>query len=183
MSDTAIANRYARALVDLAVETNTSEALSANLTELASFFKEDGAELFSFLRNPVFDAEERRAVLDDLVPRLGLHEFAVNLLRVLSDRDRMSLFPAIESLFTEAMDEKAGRVRVHVRTVDPLTPQLEAEIRTAFEQSTGKQVILQASIDPSLIGGLVARIGGKVFDASIKTRLEGLRRRLSSASA
>lgn len=181
MSDAAVASRYANALVDLAVETSSEEVLSNDLTGLVDFFKADGQELFGFLGNPAFNQSERSAVLDAVLPKLGVHAYTANFLKVLADRDRMGAFFQIATQVADAMDERAGRIRVSVRTVDPLTPQLEAEIKTVFEQATGKQVRIDASIDPSLIGGLVARVGGKVYDASIKSRLEDLKHRLTHA--
>jgi F-type H+-transporting ATPase subunit delta len=70
-----------------------------------------------------------------------------------------------------------------VSTVDPLSPQLEGELKAAFATATGKTIVLDARIDPSLIGGMVARIGGRVYDASIRSRLEDVKHRLINAQA
>jgi F-type H+-transporting ATPase subunit delta len=183
MSDTNIARRYARALVELAVEAGAEQQVQAEITRFFEATQGDGRELGAALCSPVFNAEERAAVLAAVVPRLGIGPVTAKFLRLLSERGRMELLPAVARLVSATMDERAGVVRVQVATVDPLTPQLEHAVRAVFERATGKRVILDARIDASLIGGLVARIGDKVFDASLASRLDELKRRLIQAPA
>jgi F-type H+-transporting ATPase subunit delta len=84
----------------------------------------------------------------------------------------------IAQAYRAQADERAGRVKVSVTTAEPMSPQIEAEVRTALEASTGKTVTLEAHVDPDLIGGMVARVGGKVYDSSIRTRLLDIRQSL-----
>lgn len=183
MSDTNAARRYARALVHLAAEDDQSDAISTDLARLVELLHGEGSELFEVLRNPAFTLAERAEVLQAVLPRLGVQPATRNFLLLLNERGRASLLPEIERIVREMLDERAGRIRVEVATVEPLTPQLENELRTAFESATGKTVVLDARIDPSLIGGLQARIGGRVYDASIRARLEDMKHRLINAPA
>jgi len=183
MSDANAARRYAAALVDLAVSLGEADKVEKDLQRLTTLFAGEGSELFEALCAPIFSVEERGSVLTAIVPRLGLSDLTRRFLGLLSERERMVALPAISKIFTERMDAIAGRVRVVVSTVEPLTPTLEAEIRAVFEKATGKSVVLDARIDPSLIGGLVARIGGRVYDASIKRRLEDIKQRLIHSQA
>lgn len=183
MSDTQVARRYARALVEVAVESGRADAVLAEMVRVLDALQGDGQELFAVLRSPLFSAEERAGLLTTVLPRLGVGKESTDFLRFLSDRGRMSLLAEVVRLFREDMDVRAGRIRVEVLTVDPLTPQLEASIQEAFAKATGKTVVIDASIDTSLIGGLVARVGDRVYDASLRARLEDARNRLINASA
>ncbi|HMV69794.1 MAG TPA: ATP synthase F1 subunit delta [Myxococcota bacterium] len=183
MADANAARRYARALVELAVESEAEEIVLGELQRLVANLAGDGRELRHVLCSPVFSAEERAAVLGVILPRLGVGRVTASFLRLLSDRGRFGVIDEVLRLYTAAMDERAGRVRVHVSTTEPLSPQMEHAIRVTFERATGKQVVLDASIDASLIGGMVARLGDRVFDASLRTRLDDLRRKLLTSTA
>jgi len=183
MSDGQIARRYARALIDLAVAAGQESTVEAELSRFLDLMLGDGRELFGALKSPLFSAEERVGVLDAVLPRLGIGPVTGGFLKFVSDRGRMSTLPHIGHIFRSAMDERAGRVRVQVSTVEPLSPQLESSIQAAFSKATGKVVLLEARIDPSLIGGLVARVGDRVYDASLRTRLEDVKHRLINAPA
>ena len=130
------------------------------------------------LCSPVFTSEERAGVLEMLLPRLGLHPLTVNLLRLANDKHRFSVIADIADAFTELADEAAGRVRAEVITAEPMSPQVEAEVRAALERSTGKTIRLTTKVDSSLIGGMIAKIGGTVYDSSIRNRLERLKQDL-----
>ena len=85
--------------------------------------------------------------------------------------------------YDQLADKHNGRVRVSVTTAEALTPALESEIRAALEQTTGKTVLVDHTIDPSLIGGMIARVGGTVYDSSLRTRLASLKHALTVAEA
>ena len=181
MPDVNPSRRYAKALLAIAVEDNSIDSLAGELDRVIEAITAEGNMLLGALENPVVTAEERANVLNAVLPRLQLGPIATNFLMLVSDRGRFGLVPEIIDVFRGMVDERSGRIRVAVTTVEPLTPQLEGEIRAAFEKATGKAVILDSSIDPSLIGGLVARIGSKVYDASIRSRLEDIKHRLTDA--
>ena len=94
------------------------------------------------------------------------------------DKGRLSSLPELVEAYREMADAKAGRARVAVETAEPLSAELEAEVRKSLEKVTGKTVILDVSVNTALIGGMVARVGGKVYDASVRARLEQLRQTL-----
>ena len=182
MADVNAARRYAVALVELADEASASQTIEQDLQRFVELLAGEGSELGDALRSPVFNQEERKALLEAVLPKLGMHGLTTSFLKLVSERGRMDLLQEIARIFTEMMDDRAGRLRVEVATVVPLTPQLEVEITSAFEKSTGKTVLLDARIDPTLIGGMVARIGDRVYDASIKSRLHDIKHRLINAS-
>lgn len=182
MADRAIARRYATAFIDLAQEANAIDAFAADLGTALEACRANDGELNAVLANPVFTTEERRRVLDAIIPRLGLkHQLTANLLRLLLDNGRFALLADVVATYAEFADERQGRVRVAVQTAEPMSPQLEAEIRAAFQRMTGKSVLLDATVEPALIGGLTARIGSKLYDASVRARLDAVRKRLLDA--
>ena len=178
MADRSIARRWARAFLDLAAEQGRIDALGAELQSvLATLSSGDGIAL-RVLSNPVFTQAERRAVLDHLLGQMKLQGTTANLLRLLLDKGRFDQLTAIAELYANMADEAAGRERVIVETAHPLTPQLEAEVRAALEKATGRTVLLDTRVRPELIGGLIARVGSKVYDASVKSRLNDIKNRL-----
>ncbi len=183
MSDVNVARRYADALIDVAVQAGEVERISTDLRTIEAALDAHGGLLSGVMTSPVFTVEEREKVLLDVLPKLGLHPLSNNLARVLNQNKRFAALPELRRQFDALADEKAGRVRVKVSTAEALTPQLETEIKAALERSTGKTVLVEHHIDPSLIGGMVARVGGTVYDSSLRTRLQQLKHSLIVAQA
>jgi F-type H+-transporting ATPase subunit delta len=176
-----IAERYARAFIELGEESGAIDRLADDLHRVLEVMNQADGQLLGALCTPVFTLDERRAVVEAVLPRLGLHPLTLNLLNLLLDKGRFPALPKIVEMFGTQADERAGRVRVRVETAEPLTGPLEAEVRAALERVTGKSVILQTEVVPSLIGGMIARVGGTVYDASVRNRLHQIRHRLLAA--
>lgn len=183
MHEAGASRRYATALVKLAVEAGTEESILSELNAWQALFSGEGKELFHVLASPVFGAEERRAVLAEVGGKLKLSPLMQNFMSLLIDRDRMGQFPDIVRHVTADLDARAGRIRVGVLSAAALDDGLKAELTAAFESATGKTVLLETEIEPELLGGLVARIGSKIYDASLRTRLHDLKHRLIHAQA
>ncbi len=176
MSDV-IARRYATALADVASEAGAVEPVGRDLERFSALMGDAGG-LGDALASPVFTSEERRAVLDQLLPRLGLHPLTANLLHVVNDKRRFALLSAIALAYRDLADSRAGRARITVQTASPIDAALEDDIRRALERVTRKQVVLTTEVRPELIGGLVAKVGDTVYDSSVRTRLEQLKQSL-----
>jgi F-type H+-transporting ATPase subunit delta len=104
-------------------------------------------------------------------------------LRLLVDRHRLAALPAIARAYGEMVDEKVGRVRATVTSARPLADDELRRVRDAFAAATRHTIVLDSRTDPKIIGGLVTQVGPKVFDGSIKTQLERLRRELKSGAS
>lgn len=183
MSEANVASRYADALIDVADEAGKIDALAGDLAKVKALFDANENQLGAFIGSPVFTAEERSDVLAQVLPRLDLDPFTVNLVKLMNDNGRLAIFDTLIVRYNALADERSGRVRVKVTTAEALTPTLEAEIKATLEATTGKTVIVEHTIDPSLIGGMIARVGGKVYDSSLRTRLAKLKHALTVAEA
>jgi len=178
VADATIARRWAVALLQLASEERVVDRVADDLERFLAAVEAHGGAMGEALASPVFTADERRRVLDAMLPTLGLHPHAENLLRLANDKRRSGLVRAIVESYRELADALAGRARVTVETAEPLTPDLERDVRAALESVTGKQVVLRSVVRPELIGGLVARVGDTVYDSSVRTHLARIRQAL-----
>lgn len=176
-----VSKRYAKALIELAQEEGALDAVASDLSNFKAALDHPDSELLAALCNPGFSLDERKGVLDAVFTLLKSRPVTRNLISLLLDKGRIALAPSITSAFLALADEQAGRVRVKVSAASPIDSQLETEIKAILEKSTGKTVTLDITIDPALIGGLVVRVGSKVYDASIKNKLERMREHLLSA--
>jgi F-type H+-transporting ATPase subunit delta len=169
-----IARRYARALFDLAVEQDKVEAWADALGTLKQAI-EGSAELRDVLENPVYTREQRRAISGKLVAALRLDAEPANLLYLLGDRSRLAHLGAIVDTFVRLADAKLGRVRARLTSAVPLDPAAAERISGKLSVATRAQVLLDAEVDPELLGGVVAQVGSLTFDGSLRTQLEAMR--------
>lgn len=180
MRATAIAQRYARALLDIGIERQNFEQLGRELDRVVGLFEApDLAELF---RNPKFDVERRKQVLSELLRRLMVSPICRNFLFLLVDRNRIRYLPEIVSAFHALADEHAGRVKARVTVPKRLSEPDAARLRTILQKMTGRQVVLEQEEDPEILGGVVTRIGDRIYDGSVRAQLEALRGQLKQAS-
>lgn len=177
MSDAAVADRYARAIFELGVESGQLDSLSKQIANAAQVYGES-AELRAVLDNPLVAEEAREALLRELSTRLGLNETATNALRLIARRRRLSVLGDIARRLGALSDEKAGIVRATVVTAVPLPEDIYTQLKSKIEAHTKKRVVLDRKQDPSLIGGIVTHIGDNTIDGSIKGRLDRLTREL-----
>jgi F-type H+-transporting ATPase subunit delta len=181
MVDGSLARRYARALLDIGRERGNVDALGADLGRFLEVGRIGG--LLETLANPVYTQVERRRVLEAVLAKMTLTPVAANFLRLVLDKDRMAAFPDIVRAYGALADEHAGRVRATVTTAAPVSDAHRAALTSALAASTGKQVVLTAVVDPTLLGGMTVRVGSKLIDASLKSRLEALQLSLLHPSA
>lgn len=175
MPDMSVARRYADALIEISED---SEAILADLKGFDALLDSGEGQLRAALCTPVFSRDERAGILDALLPKLKLNPLTANFLQVLNAKGRLVLFSDIAKAYSELADERAGRLSVRVVTARKMTKAIELDVVKALSQSTGKEVVLQPEVDESLLGGMVVHVGGKVYDSSIKTRLQNVKRTL-----
>jgi F-type H+-transporting ATPase subunit delta len=172
-----IARRYAKALFSLAVEKGCVEAWNESLHALAKAV-EASPELTDVLQNPAYTREQRRAVVKQLGEALRLAEEPANLLYLLGDRNRLGALRDVVAAYGELADQELGRVRARVTSAVPLDDAAAAAIADKLSASTKKKVIVERVVDPAILGGVVAQVGSLVYDGSLRSQLEDLRKSL-----
>lgn len=172
-----VARRYARALFGIGVDAGNFEALGQEIGDLATLWNAS-PELRQALENPVFRPDEKRRVLEQILPRVAPTTEVRRLALLLLERRRIMLLPAIARAYRDMADAHTGRVRARITSAETLTPAAVDRVRRALEERTGKKVIVETAVDPSLIGGVVAQVGDLVLDGSVRTQLTDLRSKL-----
>jgi F-type H+-transporting ATPase subunit delta len=173
----AVAKRYAKALLALAAESREGESVGRELESVARAFGAGPLQVFA--GDTTLDRNTRRAVTARLSETLGLSRLLRNFLGVLAENNRLRDLAAIRSQYERLEDHALGRVRARVRSARPLSEESRARIHEIFERQTGKRVIAETAVAPDLLGGAVVELEGRVFDGSLRTQLERLRRSLS----
>jgi F-type H+-transporting ATPase subunit delta len=173
----AVATRYARALLELGQETNSLDALIADLERASATFT-GSADLRAALGNPLLSREAKNAVISEIANALGVTANAKNTLRLLVDRRRIESLPAITARLRELVDREKGVLVAEVTTASRLSQGFYDRLKGDLEKHTGKNVSLRTSEDASLIGGVVVRVGDTIIDGSLKSRLESLKQSL-----
>jgi F-type H+-transporting ATPase subunit delta len=178
MKDRKLATRYARALLSTLPDAGTAKTASDFLTALADAM-ERSPDLRDVLLNPAYQRSQRQGVLDALADDARVPPRVKSFLRVVNDHGRTDHLPAIAEVFREVLEEAEGIVPVTLETAMTMSPDQQANTRTTLEKVTGRRVRLTVNVDPGIIGGAVARVGSTVYDGSLKTQLNVLRRRMS----
>lgn len=168
-----LAKRYASALIDLAIEDKTQDEVSGQLAAFASIFEASG--LSKALQDPQLGADEKKALLEEVAGKLKLDALVKNFLLVLLKNKRVSEISPINDLFQVLLDERSGRVKAEVTLPGEVDKKEIEDLRKGLEASTGKKVTVHVTVDPSMIGGVVTRVGSIVYDGSIRTQLENIK--------
>lgn len=171
------ARHYAQALFELAEQEGTFAGWRQRLGKLRELV--EGTELGRVVASPEFSAAQRlelaRAVLEE---SSTVDKEAANLLRLLIQSRRTAMLAAIEAGYQDLVDRREGRVKAQLSTAVVVDPEELEKFSRELSDRLGVQVNFQAQVDPSLLGGAVVRVGDRVFDASLKTKLQQLRREM-----
>lgn len=170
MASGSLARRYAKAIIEL----GNTDKIAGDLRSLSKAMK-DSAELQQALTNPAIRRADRRKVLDALLQRIVSHGLTKNLVYLLLDGERLGALPAISRELDAMIEAKGGRVAAEVTSARPLDPAQLSQITAALEKLSGKKVEVTSKHDPELLGGVVAKVGDRVYDGSLRTSLRDLR--------
>jgi F-type H+-transporting ATPase subunit delta len=180
MSYDAIARRWARAIFELGKETNSVARLNDDIGSFAETYA-NNAELAAVLTNPLVPEAAREGAIVDIAGRMNLSDMAKSTLRLLAQKRRVGALPLIARQLARLADEDQNVLRAEVATAGPVGDDYLAKLRAQLEKATGKKVSIVHKVDKSLIGGVVTRIGDRVIDGSVKTRLATFRESLLRA--
>ena len=170
------ANRYAKALLDVLYPT-TAELGLEQLLKFSGLLSSQ-EQMRQLLENPTIAADRRKELFRVIAESLSYDKHVHNFLNLLIERNRLDLLSDIVSAYQKLLDEKLGIVRAKVTSAGPLDAAQQKSIAAKLEQVTGKQVLVELSVDPSLIGGVVARVGSTIYDGSIRQQLQVFKQRL-----
>jgi F-type H+-transporting ATPase subunit delta len=181
MTSRAAANRYARALFDVAIAERSDLAqIERELSGAAALLSQSEA-LQRVLSNPAIPAARKRAVMEQLLSRSPVSPVLSRVLLLLADRDRLVLLPDLAEAYRSRLMDHQKVVRAEVTTAMPLPSDRATALQQGLAQATGREVQLDVRVDPSIVGGAVARIGSMVYDGSVTTQLEKMKQRLVEA--
>ena len=180
MTQRTAANRYARALFDVALkEKQDLQTVDRELTGFHDLLKANPA-FEKILLNPAIPAPRKRAAIAALVSHTpDLSPAVAKLLVLLAERDRLVILSDLITAYRNRVLDFQKVVRAEVVTAEPLSPERAAAVERGLVQLSGKTVMMDARVDPSLVGGVVARIGSTVYDASIATQLQKMKQKLT----
>jgi F-type H+-transporting ATPase subunit delta len=171
-----VARVYTEALLEIAKERGVVEETGAELAEVQALLERepDAAKL---LESPVVETSEKQAILKKAL-RGNVGDLTADFLGLLLEKGRFAALPSIVDAYRDMADQIAGRVRVHVETADKLSQGLRSEIRNAVARFLDREVVLEDSVEPALVGGAVIRVGDKVYDGSLASRLGRARKQI-----
>lgn len=175
----ALAERYAGALVDVALENKQADQVKRELSEFAALVRES-PELHAFLSNPAIARAAKHAAIDQIVARMGASRTLRNYLFVIVDQRRAGMLIEIEQAFSRLLDARQGITQALVTSATELTAKQRQELDVALGKLTGEKVQAQFTTDEALIGGAVVRIGSTIYDGSVRAQLQRLRARMIS---
>lgn len=172
-----VAERYARSLFDLAREGNAVEAVEGSLTGFESLLNES-ADLTRLMRSPVFSAEDQERALGAVLAKAGVSGLAANFLRVVAKNRRLFAVPDMIRAFRRIAAEARGEVSAEVTTAHALSAAQENELKSTLAGIVGRQVAVQVTVDPALLGGMIVKLGSRQIDTSLKTKLDSMKLKL-----
>ena len=172
--------RYARALLDVALEKGQAEPLRDELFALADLLA-GHSDLASLLTNPAVSAERKKKLAAAVAARAKVSELSARLLAILGERDRLAELPNVAAAYAKLWNAHRGVVAAEAVSAQPLDAAQAKSVEQALASLTGRAVELKSRVDPALVGGMLVNIEGRTYDGSVRARLLALRRRLSGA--
>ncbi len=171
---TGLAGRYAAALYQLAIESKQVDSMLRDLNLFKKLIDEN-EDLQKLIYSPVFGADKKSVAITQLLQKAKANELVVRFIGTIAKNGRLFAIKAIISAFNKEVETRRGKVSAEVVSAIPLDDKRQAQIHKSIMSIAGaKDVSLETRVDPSLIGGLVIRIGSRMFDTSLKTKLNRL---------
>lgn len=167
--------RHAQAVFEIALENNDLEKWQSDLDSISSVLTD--SQIVAILENPKLDMGKKREMVQNLLP--GLAPVAMNLVYYLVAKNRLKIVPDLFAEYERLLNAHYGRETAEVISAVPISEEEQKRIEEGLSAIVGKEVVLTLKVDPEIKGGLVARIGDKLIDGSVRERLQDLRAALS----
>lgn len=173
-AETGLAGRYATAVYELAREQGAVDTVSADLAALGRALQ-DNPDLARLVRSPVFGAAEQARALAPVLAAIGLSALSTKFVLTVAAKRRLSALEAIIAAFDRLVARARGETRAEVTAARPLKDSELTALKAALKAELGREPRLSTRVDPALLGGLVVKVGSRMIDTSLRTKLDGLR--------
>lgn len=175
-----VAGRYATALFELARDEKSVDAVKADLDNFDALLNES-ADLKRLVRSPVFSAETQLKALSAVLDQAGLSGTSAKFLKVLTANRRLFAVTDVVRAYRTLVAKFKGEASADVTVAEPLNDKNLDALKTALKSVTGKDVALNVKVDPSIIGGLVVKLGSRMVDSSLRTKLNSIKHAMKEA--
>lgn len=177
--NSALAQRYAAALVDVAMERKQADSAQANLASFRQAF-DTSSDLRNVLESPAVSEEAKEKVVVTLAAKMGLNDAVRNFVHLIVRHRRTEMLDEIQAAFQSELNARLGIAEAQVTTARELSAQEKKDLTAAIERRTGKKIEAKFTQDEALLGGAVVRVGSTVFDGSVREQLTRLREQLEA---
>jgi F-type H+-transporting ATPase subunit delta len=172
--ETGIAGRYATAIFELADDSKSIAAIENDFAALRTMIAES-ADLARLVRSPAFSSEDQAKAMKAVLERIGASELGVKFVLLLAAKRRLFYLTDIIKSFQRILAARRGEVEAQVTSARKLNDGETAELKAALKAKLGREPQLENNIDPTLLGGLIVKVGSRMIDTSLRTKLEGIR--------
>ncbi len=169
-----VAGRYANALFDLATEDNSVVATGDALQSFLSLY-DASDDLKRLMASPVFKTDAQMSALEALAAKAGINGLALNFLKLMGRNRRLAAVPGAIAGYQALVAKAKGEVTAEVTSAEKLSAKQIADLKAALKASIGSDVALTTTIDKSILGGLIVKVGSRMLDNSLKTKLQNLK--------
>jgi F-type H+-transporting ATPase subunit delta len=169
-----VAKRYATALFELATEERSVDIVSRDFVTAKALLAEC-PELARLVKAPVFSAEQQKLGMDAVLRRMEAAPLTVRFVLTLATKRRLSALNQIIDAYEQLIAEQKGEINAEVSAAQPLSDTEIQQLKRVLKENLGREARLSTKVDPSLLGGLVVKVGSRMIDSSLRTKLEGLR--------
>ncbi|WP_184473160.1 F0F1 ATP synthase subunit delta [Rhizobium esperanzae] len=169
-----VAERYASSLFELALEQGAVDSVTADLDRFQAMLDES-ADLKRFVASPVFSAEDQLKAIVAISEKAGVSGFFANFLKVVANNRRLFALPGMIKAFRIIAANHRGETSAEVTSAHALSEAQETELKAALKSVTGKDVTIAVTVDPSILGGLIVKVGSRQIDTSLRTKLSTLK--------
>jgi F-type H+-transporting ATPase subunit delta len=169
-----VAERYASSLYELASEAGSVDQIGADLLRFQAMVAES-EDLKRFVESPVFSSEEQLRAISAILEKAGISGLAANFLKVAAANRRLFAVPGMIKSYFQIVARNRGEISAEVTTAHALTTEQENELKATLKGVTGKDVAINVTVDPTILGGLIVKVGSRQIDTSLRTKLSTLK--------
>ncbi len=175
-----MAGRYATALFELALEENALDSVKADLENFGALL-DASADLVRLVRSPVFSAEEQVRAIGVVLDKVGIGGLALKFLKLVAANRRLFAVREMIKAFRTLVSRHKGEIRAEIVVAEPIADQHLAALKDMLKAATDKDVALEVKVDRTILGGLIVKLGSRMFDASLKSKLNSIRLAMKEA--